>query len=326
MPPEWAPHSATWMGFPNDAYPGAGVSKDEVQQAWADVANAIAEHEPVHMLCNPDDLGRAQKRLSAAVTLHPQALDDAWLRDIGPTFVVDGESLRAVDWRFNGWGDNGGFDWRQDAQVGGAVAELAGCAIDTSALTHEGGGLHVNGEGLVILTDTVQLDPDRNPGWSREQVEAEVHTQLGTQRALWLPRGLYRDYLSHGTRGHVDMVACFVPDGSLLLHHQTDDSHPDAQLYAPLREALEPSGVTIHPLPAPRTLKDNIDWVDYSYINHYVLNGAVIMPTFRDPADQPAAELLAALYPGREILNVDARVVFAMGGGVHCITQQQPSV
>ena len=124
MPPEWAPHAATWMAFPAAAYPTAGVSDADVWQAWADVANLIVDHEPVHMLCNRDQMAHAQRLLSSQVVLHEAEYNDAWLRDTGPTFVTHSGKLEAVDWRFNGWGDNTSFDWQPDAQLARRIADI----------------------------------------------------------------------------------------------------------------------------------------------------------------------------------------------------------
>jgi agmatine deiminase len=326
MPPEWAPHSATWMGFPAAAYPEADVTNDDVWQAWATVANVIVDHEPVNMLCRPEQLPIARRLLSSAVTLHEFPIEDAWLRDTGPTFVAADNALKAVDWRFNGWGDNTTFAWGEDAKIATHIAELLDIERISSQLTNEGGGLHVSGDGLVLLTDTVQLDPDRNPKWTRRQVEEEVHRLLGTGSAIWLPHGLWRDYAAHGTRGHVDIVACFNELGSVLLHRQRDRSHPDCERYELHRQALEQADLKYTDIVAPKTLEDRHGWVDYSYINHYVLNGAVVVPTFSDPNDGLACEQLAEAWPERDIRIVDARVIFAMGGGIHCITQQQPRI
>jgi len=326
MPPEWAPHTSTFMGFPGDAYPSSGVSRDDVQRAWAAVANAIVDHEPVNMLVNRADMATAKRLLSSAVQCHSCALDDAWLRDSGPTFVQDNGQTLGIDWVFNGWGDHTAFDWHTDAAVARAVCEIAEVPFETSPLVNEGGGIHVDGQGRILLTDTVQLDPGRNPNWSREQVSAEIHRALGTEQAIWLPKGLYRDYQDHGTRGHVDIVACFVPDGRVVLHRQMDNAHPDFALYGTVRSLLEDQGLNVIDIAAPQTLKDNRDWVDYSYINHYVCNDAVIVPTFGDRQDPVVQEQLAELYPKRAICGVDGRVLFAMGGGVHCITQQQPAL
>lgn len=326
MPPEWALHTATFMGFPHDAYPGSGVSRDDVQRAWAAVANTIVDHEPVNMLVNSADTAIAKRLLSSAVTRHSCAIDDAWLRDSGPTFVRDNGKLLGIDWVFNGWGDHTAFDWQTDAAIAQTVCEIAGVSSESSPLVNEGGGIHVDGRGRVLVTDTVQLDPNRNPDWTRERVATEIHRALGTEQAIWLPKGLYRDYLDHGTRGHVDIVACFIPDGRVVLHQQKDPAHPDFALFNTVRTILEDQGLSVIAVPAPTTVKDNRDWVDYSYINHYVCNDAVIVPTFADRQDDIAQEQLAELYPNRAICGVEGRVLFAMGGGVHCITQQQPAV
>ena len=326
MPPEWAPHAATWMAFPAAAYPTAGVSDADVWQAWADVANLIVDHEPVHMLCNRDQMAHAQRLLSSQVVLHEAEYNDAWLRDTGPTFGTHSGKLEAVDWRFNGWGDNTSFDWQPDAQLARRIADIINVEVISSPLTNEGGGIHTDGGQRVLLTTTVQLDADRNRDWSREQVEDEVHRQLGTEQAIWLPDGLWRDYADHGTRGHVDMVACFNAAGTVLVHQQQSQDHPDCQRYPEHCRALESAGLRAMAIPAPTTLRDASGWVDYSYINHYVANGAVIQPAFSDPGDGLARELLSEAWPDREIRMVDARVIFAMGGGVHCITQQQPRI
>lgn len=326
MPPEWAPHDATWMAFPRDSYEESGLTREAVQRAWASVANAVSEYEPVSMLCHPDDEALARQYLSSAVALHPMPLNDAWLRDNGPTFVTENDALIAVDWRFNGWGHNTEFDWQLDDAVAAQVADLVGASVDRAKFVNEGGGIHVDGQGTVLLTETVQLDPQRNGQHSRAEMTEEIHRFLGTDHAIWLPRGLYRDYLLNGTRGHIDMIACFTPAGSLLVHQQIDSSHPDFALWSELKTALEPEGLTILPLPAPSTLKDHRDWVDYSYVNHYVCNDAVICPTFDDAQDDHALGILSEVYPSRRIVGVEAREIFAMGGGIHCITQQQPSL
>lgn len=326
MPPEWAAHDATWMGFPSSAYDGAGVSTAEAQTAWAAVANTLVDHEPVRMLCHPQWLKQARKQLSGRVELVSYAIDDAWLRDTGPTFVLDDGNLLGVDWRFNGWGDNTQFDTSVDAGIARKICEYLDCGISPSTLTNEGGGIHVNGEGTVLLTRTVQLDPQRNAGWTATAVEQEIHHQLGTSYALWLDQGLYRDYLDHGTRGHVDIVACFTPAGQVLMHMQSNPEHPDHQRCQSFAKTLHDAGLDVVTIPAPVTLRDNRDWVDYSYLNHYVLNGAVLVPTFNDRNDTPVIELLSEYYPGRTVRGIDARVIFAQGGGVHCITQQQPAV
>ena len=325
MPPEWAPHAATWMGFPRDSYAESGLSRDEAQDAWSSVANAISEYEPVRMLCHPEDLAAAKRKLSASIAVIPATLNDAWLRDIGPTFVLEDDALVAIDWRFNGWGQNTEFEWGHDDAIACQIAEILAVPTERADIVNEGGGIHVDGQGTVLLTDTVQLDQTRNPGHDRDSIAAHIHNALGTHRAIWLSKGLWRDNFLNGTKGHVDIVACFAPDGRLLVHRQTSEDHPDFALWETLAQQFKEEGLEVLPLEAPLTLKDRRDWVDYSYINHYVCNGAVICPSFDDQRDDAARERLEDAYPERDILMLDARALFAMGGGIHCITQQQPS-
>ncbi|MEU4428730.1 agmatine deiminase family protein, partial [Actinoplanes sp. NPDC024001] len=252
-------------------------------------------------------------------------LDDAWMRDIGPTFVVGPDGLGAVDWTFNGWGRQSWATWENDARIGRQVAAWAGATLIDSTMVNEGGGIHVDGRGTVLVTETVQLDPGRNPGWTREQVESELRRTLGVREVVWLPRGLTRDYSEFGTRGHVDIVATIASPGTVLLHVQPDPRHPDHALDAELR-AVFPAGWRILDLMAPEQLEDEQGPVDLSYVNHLACNDGVVACTFDDPHDQAALEVLAAAYPGRRVVGVDARPLFARGGGIHCITQQQPAL
>lgn len=337
MPPEWAPHDRTWMAFPpsNETF-GAHHSEtlERARSAWSAVARTVAQHEPVTLIVDAADENDARRRLGSDVEVLPvPALDDAWMRDTGPTFVHGPTgAIEAVEWIFNGWGAQSWASWTHDRSLGRMVAERAGAATHSSDLVNEGGGIHVDGRGTVLLTETVQLDPGRNPGASRESVEAEIHARLGTTQAVWLPRGLTRDYDGFGTRGHVDIVAAFTESGSVLLHRQDDPAHPDHDVTRILREGLaaavdaEGRSLRIVDLPGPSTLRDESGFVDHSYINHYVCNGAVVLCSFGSSAeDEQAAAILAAEYPGRSIELVDARDIFAFGGGIHCITQQQPA-
>lgn len=334
MPPETAPQERIWMAFPREGQTlGTSAAEREAgYAAWAGVAAAIAEFQPVTMIVDPSERDRARRMLPGDITLVERVIDDFWLRDSGPTFVhaADG-SLAAVDWIFNGWG---GGDWtsaENDRGLAQFVAGLAGVPVIPSLLVNEGGGIHVDGEGTILLTETVQLGPERNPQADAPRVEAEMARTLGTEKAIWLPRGLARDYEEFGTRGHVDIVATFPSPGTVLVHAQGDASHPDHatmhEIRAILAAATDARGrrLEVIDLPAPATLRDVHGFVDWSYVNHLVINGAVIACAFGEPeADARAAAILADAYPGRRIVPVDARELFARGGGVHCITQQQP--
>ena len=333
MPAEWAPQERIWMAFPCEGYTLGDTeqARHEARSTWAAVAHAVAEFEPVTMIVDPGSRTEANRYLSADIEVIEAPLNDAWMRDIGPTFVhADDGSVAAVDWVFNGWGAQDWAQWDLDEKIGRFVAETAGAPVISSALVNEGGGIQVDGEGTVLLTDTVQLDPGRNPTLTRKDVEAEMARTIGATHAVWLPRGLTRDSERFGTRGHVDIVAAITSPGRLLLHTQRDESHPDHVVCKAIRAALEDTHDAagrrweITEMPAPATLTDAEGWVDYSYINHLVVNGGVIACGYADPNDREALAILAEQYPGRKVVSVDARPLFQRGGGIHCITQQQP--
>lgn len=339
MPAEWQPHERTWMAWPTEGYT-LGDDPDEAYRAWSQVANTIVRHEPVAMVVDPAAvaIASAHRWLDRAVTLVERPLDDAWMRDIGPSFLTrparDGKpaGLAAADWVFNGWGAQRWATWDKDAEIAEAVAELAAARRFASPMVNEGGGFHVDGAGTVLVTETVQLDPGRNPDWTHEQVEAQLRGFLGVRKVIWLPRGLTRDYGEFGTRGHVDIVAAFVRPGVVVVHSQPDRAHPDhevcKEIAAILRAQTDADGrrLEVVELPAPTILEEDGEPVDYSYVNHYLANGVTVLCGFDDPRDEQAAEILAKLLPERKVEIVDARPIFARGGGVHCITQQQPRV
>ncbi|MGW4929620.1 agmatine deiminase family protein [Agromyces sp. NPDC004153] len=338
MPAETAPHERTWMAFPREGITlGESTSdREEGYAAWTAVALAVAEFEPVTMLVDPTERERAASMLGDGIEQVEAPVDEFWMRDHGPTFVFDDERpgvLGAVDWVFNGWGAPAWSEWRKSAEHARLIADLVGAETVSSLLVNEGGGIHVDGEGTVLVTETVQLDPRRNPYADRARVEAELARTIGATRVVWLSRGLTRDYDEFGTNGHVDIVATMPSAGRLLLHDQRDPEHPDfevtRELRAHLAEQTDAAGrrFEILDLPAPETLRDDEGFVDWSYVNHLVVNGGVIACGFgEERADAAAREILEAAYPGRRAVTVDARPLFARGGGIHCITQQQPAV
>jgi len=336
MPPEWAPHERTWMEFP----PGNTTFGDdpdgelgEYRRAWAAVTNAIARFEPVTLICDVGDGAAARALVDPTVEIIERPIDECWFRDSGPTFVThpDGR-LGAVLWRFNGWGQQEFCVWEDEQYIGAFAAGIAGAEPILSSMVNEGGGIHVDGDGTVMITRTVQLDPFRNPDLDADQVEAELKARLGVDKVLWLERGLTKDYMRFGTRGHIDMIAAWVRPGLVVAHLQPDPTHPDhevcAENLARLRASTDARGRTLEvvELEAPTVTRADGEIVDWSYVNHYVCNGAVILCAFDDPRDEVAAETLSKLYPGREVVLVEARPIFEGGGGIHGITQQQPAV
>ncbi|TFC96910.1 MULTISPECIES: agmatine deiminase family protein [Cryobacterium] len=335
MPAETAPQDRVWMAFPVAGYTlGTDADfADEARRTWSAVAHAVLDFEPVTMVVDPAEVATARRYLSAEIEIVVAPLDDAWMRDIGPTFVLgDDGRLGAVDWTFNGWGAQDWARWGKDVEIGRVVTGASGACAISSVLVNEGGGIHTDGEGTVLATRTVQLDPGRNPYADRSRVEAEFARTLGATHVVWLPRGLTRDQQRFGTRGHIDMVAAIPSPGTVLVHTQDDPAHPDyavtRELRAVLAESTDAAGrtFTVVDLPAPATLTDQNGFVDYNYVNHLVVNGGVIACGFgEERADGAAREVLSGVYPGRTVVTVEVRPLFARGGGIHCITQQQPS-
>ncbi len=336
MPAEWEPHTRTWMEFPpaNDTFgDGSDGELDRLRRVWASVSNTIARFEPVSVVCDLGDASIARSMLDEGIEVHETPTGDAWARDSGPTFLVhpDGR-LGATHWTFNAWGAQDFSDPTDERHVGAFIAGLAGAELFSSAMVNEGGGIHVDGEGTVLVTETVQLDPFRNPGWNAEQVETELRSYLDVSKVIWLPRGLTKDYDRFGTRGHIDIIAAFCRPGTVLAHVQTQRDHSDFEVCREnlriLRASTDAAGrpLEVIEVPSPRTTHIDGELVDWSYLNHYVCNGAVVLCAFDDPRDDEVASIVADAYPGREVVLHDARDIFAVGGGIHCITQQQPAV
>lgn len=328
MPPEWQKHERTWLAFPTAGYTLGETEADHeaARKTWASIANAASEFEKVSVVVNPGDEEIAKRYLSSACDIVPIPINDAWIRDSGPTFVIEDGALAAVDWVFNGWGAQDWASFDKDSKLASEIAKLVGAKLVPSNLVNEGGGIHVSGTGKLLLTETVQLGKGRNPNLTKAEAEAELHEKLGTSEAFWLKRGLTRDYGEFGTQGHVDIVACFAPDGRVIYHDQRNPNHPDYMVSAEVREQFLRAGFELLALPAPTIQKDAEGYVDFSYVNHYVLNNGVLLCSFGDENDKEAKALLRDAYPGREIVLLDATELFARGGGIHCITQQQPFI
>jgi agmatine deiminase len=347
MPPEWAPHARTWMLWP-ERPDNWRLGAKPAQKAFAAVAEAIAGFEAVSLGVNHHQFQNARAMLSPRIRVVEMSNNDAWMRDCGPTFVVDGKGgVRLVDWIFNAWGGlNGGlyFPWDLDDLVARKVADLEGVDRYRAPLVLEGGSIHVDGEGTLLTTEECLLNPNRNPELSKDEIESYLKEYTGVSTIVWLRAGVYRDE----TSGHVDNIACFLRPSVVALTW-TDD-HNDPQ-FPMSKEALErlgratdakgrrfevvkihqPNPVLIDPGEAegvdavqgtlPRQAGDRMA---ASYINFYFCNGGAIVPSFDDPHDQPALEVLQTAMSDRRIVGVPAREILLGGGNIHCITQQQP--
>lgn len=326
MPAEWEPHERCWMSWPCrlDFW---GDNLEATQRAYANVANAISQFEPVTMLAPPSQTGSARRLCGDRVAILPVALDDSWTRDNGPNFVVnEAGQLAASVFQFNAWGQKH-QPWFRDAALGHRLAEHLGIPTFSSPLVMEGGGINVDGQGTVLTTTQCVLNPNRNPGLSQAEAGQTLCGALGVSNVVWLPG----DPEDTETDGHVDGIACFLEPGKVLVEicpaagTETYDN-TRANLQA-VRDARDANGrpfevVTIEE--AHEADRRNEIFAN-SYINFYLANGAVILPSFGIDRDQDAREQLAALFPEREIVPVNICDIAVGGGGIHCITQQQPN-
>jgi agmatine deiminase len=326
MPAEWARHSCCWMAWPCRA----GLWKDPAAAAreYADVANAIARFEPVKMLVPPGKQHAARAMLVNNVTIIEMPIDDSWARDSGPNFLLnaDGE-LAGSTWNFNAWG--GKYEpYDQDARMGSRILRLAGAREFPSPLVAEGGGVSVDGEGTIITTESCFPNPNRNPGLTRSEIEFELCRTLGAEKVIWLPG----DPGETETDGHVDGIAAFVEPGRVLLELNPDSEDPHYLVGQRNLEALR--GQTDA---RGRLLEIDFIYEGYyhpelcdrecaSYVNSYLANGAVIVPGYGSDRDAAAAETYRSLYPDRTVVQVQIGNLAKGGGGIHCITQQQPAV
>ena len=330
MPTEEDEHERTWMSWPHRPaiYGGIGVL-DSVRQDVTGIALAVAHFEPVVMAVDPADLKDARTELGSDVEFLEIPVDDLWMRDTGPLFVVgpDGE-LGARGLNFNGWGNKQVHE--ADAEIAERVADAAGVPFQAAGLVGEGGALEIDGAGTLLAAESSWVNDNRNPGMDREAVEAELGTALGTEHFVWTEGLVEKDITDY----HIDAIARFVRPGVLFVETPpaaSDDiwaRTADAVL-ADMEDARTIDGepFEIHTVAEPATVRvDSPDFVN-SYANYYVANSCAIAASFGDePADRAAAEKLEELFPGREIVTIDIDSLATYGGGIHCATQQQPAV
>jgi agmatine deiminase len=323
-PAEWERHERTIMGWPcrTELW---GETLDQARSDYAAVANAVGAFEPVTMIANPgEQAAQARAACSGAVDVVELALDDSWLRDCGPIYTLADDGSRvAVHFRFNAWGEK--FPpWDKDAAVGAQIAELLGDSVREAELVLEGGSILTDGEGTLLTTEQCLLNRNRNPALSREEIEAALREHLGVERIVWLGDGLVED---RDTDGHVDLIAAFTSPGHVLLQ-SVDQSNPNHGGCTENARRLHQAGIAVTEMPLLPYGDVAGETVAGSYMNFYICNGGVVVPVAGlDPdMDEQALAVIAAAYPGREVVGVPGLVIAYGGGGPHCITQQVPAV
>jgi agmatine deiminase len=318
MPAEWAPHAATYMGWPTrvDLW---GDLFEQAKLDYAEVANAIGAFEPVVMVADPAQVGEARRYLGTGIEILPVPIDDSWMRDNGPIFVTDGSGRVAlVHFLFNSWG--GKFlPYDRDAEVPRHIAEHLGMRRYEAPMVLEGGSFFVDGEGTLLTTEQCLLHPNRNPDMSREEIERTLRDYLGVEAIVWLGEG---HHLDRDTDGHVDGIAAYVRPGVVLLHAPSDPQDPDHEsgeenLHR-LREARDARGRAFEVIAFEPGASIAAG------MNLYLCNGGAIVPIDRAGSDGPALTQIRAAFPDREIVPVPGGTLLEGGGGPHCITQQLP--
>jgi agmatine deiminase len=330
MPAEWAPHARTWMCWPcRDEAWGGPDGMLRAKQAYARIARAISTFEPVVMAVRAHDVAEAKLACAGKTEIFEVEIDDSWARDIGPTFLTGpGGAVAGVQWQFNAWG-NKYASYTDDAEFASRVMEWAHVPVYAAPLVCEGGAIHVDGEGTLITTEQALLNPNRNPNLTRQQVEERLALYTGARKILWLGDGFSDDE----TDGHIDNIACFAGPGRAIVGVPAARSHPDyepaMEVIHRLSEARDAEGRRFEIAEIVQPGKLRLDWrgrpLQSSYINFYLPNDGVVMPSFDDPADEAARAVIADCFPGRDILQVDALDIVEGGGGIHCITQQEPA-
>jgi len=327
MPAEWTAHARTWMAWPCKLEPwGSPEGMLRARVAHAQIARAISGFEKITMAVRPQDREEAQMACGKGIEFFEVPLDDPWARDIGPSFVVnEQEEVAGVYWRFNAWG-NKYISFESDVAFGRRVLDALDMRGYEGPMVLEGGSVSVDGRGTLMTTEQCLLNPNRNPNLTQQQIEERLALFLGVNKVIWLGAGLADDE----TDGHVDNVACFAGSNRILLHMPKNGENLRAMQdnRARLKAARDVLGrpFEVIELPEPEAQeRHNGQRLEMSYVNFYFTNYGLVMPAFDDPADAEVASIMAKVFPDRRIVQVPALDIVQGGGGIHCITQQQPA-
>ncbi|MCI6165137.1 MAG: agmatine deiminase, partial [Lachnospira sp.] len=349
MPAEYETHHGCLMIWPER--PGSWIyGANKAQKVFAEIAAAISESEQLYMLVSKAQLHNAKQLLPGSVNIIEMESDDAWARDTGPTFVVSGEYdtpynkriLRGINWEFNAWGgDFDGLyaDWTKDNLIAKNVLNILGCdCYDAAPFVLEGGSIHSDGQGTLMVTESCLLSKGRNPKLTKAQIEDTLKQYLNVSKIIWLPSGIYNDE----TNEHVDNVCAFTAPGEVVLAWTDDVNDPQYKMSKACLEVLNATtdacGRNIHvrklPIPANpvciteyelngftfeagEDMREAGERLAASYVNFYIANDAVIVPQFDDINDSVAVSILSEAFPDRKIVPVYARDIIVGGGNIH---------
>jgi agmatine deiminase len=347
FPGEFEPHSGCWLQWPDrsDIYPfGAKL----VQRTYVKLATLISKYEQVTMCVSKAQYQNARMQLPDDIRLVEMSYDGNWLRDTGPSFVVNNSGeIRGIDWEFNAWGglqDGAYFPWDQDNLVAKKIMEIEGIDRYKCNMVLEGGAFHSDGEGTLLITEESIINDNRNPSLTREEIEHNLKEYIGVDKVIWFKRGIYLDEAG----GHIDGLCCFIKPGVVALHWTEDKNDPQYEIsfeaYQTLLDSTDAKGrkFEIQKIHQPGPLyitKEESEWTDSiegtvprdegdrlpgTYINFYFANDAVIVPTFDDEFDNAAIDTLQKLLPNKKVIPFFSRDILLGGGNIHCMVQQLP--
>jgi agmatine deiminase len=333
MPAEWEPHEGLWLAWPYDTitFP---TNLEKVEETYANVIHEIYLHEQVNLL-----VGDLEQQKHVTFLLTEKMIDiekilfyttpyaDVWMRDYGPLFVknITTGKYSWIKWRYNAYG-NKFPDLLIDNNVFFNLKDSITVPMVDVPIVMEGGAFEVNGRGTLITTEQCLLNPNRNPNLSKDQIENYLRKYVGAQNIIWLKEGVINDH----TDGHIDDVAKFVNEHTVMCGYEDDTAHPNFRIlddaYQTLSGKSDQDGkpLTVVKLPMPHMVYDNGGIAPASYVNFYIGNSVVLVPTFNDPNDSKALGIIASYFPNRKVVGVDATDLIYGGGAIHCITQQQP--
>ena len=317
--PEWAPHAAVWIGFPSaaDLWESDLAPAQQEVAAFAAAVHADGKGEQVWLVAADETAAAEARRLAPFAKVIVEPFGDIWLRDTGAIIVGTGSDRRAQGFGFNGWG--GKYELAGDDSIGGRLAALARLTYAKADWILEGGAVDGDGSGIFITTEQCLLNPNRNPGFDKEEVEERLKRDLGAKRVIWLGDGLLNDH----TDGHVDNLARFVAPNRVAIPEAMSDD-PNAGAYADAAEALLDAELEVVAIPSPGKVERDGDIIPASYMNFYIGNATVVIPLYGSPNDGAAVEAIQELFPDRKAIGLRADHVLTGGGSFHCISQQVP--
>ena len=320
MPAEWEPHAATWMAWPcrTEIWTN-GLEK--AQLAFAEVANTIAEYEPLSMLVSPQHLGFAKKKLSSSIKILEVKTDDSWTRDTAPIWIEENGQPLALDFQFNAWG-NKFSPYDNDQKIAQNIIKNVGHKSQVIDVILEGGAIHSNGQGTILTTKECLLNANRNPHLSQQQIEEMLCDVLGATKVIWLEKGIFGDV---DTDGHIDNIACFA-EPNILLSQSCDERSENFFIYQKNREIINHHQLRLVQIPEPEARYEDGQRVPLSYINFYIANNLIVLPKFGCKQDDSALQIIQDMFPERDVAQIDANEILVGGGGIHCITMQQPNI